>query len=187
MFDDFFPVRMALYDARLQWQLVRLEAEARRLSNRARFLQAVVSGDLALRDMGKGELEAALAEQGYATAQELQVLPPVFDVRTASTSPRTSGAADGDAVPGTSATVPGDSAANGDGASKAAGSTSSFGYLVNLPMWRLTGESVAASVKQADAVQRQIEAARRTRAEDVWAAELTALRGALGAQTAGHS
>lgn len=154
--DDFEPIRRALYERRRQWQLAKLEAEALKLGNRARFLDEVLSGRLDLRAMTRSQLESTLMDGGFATAQQLTVTPPVFRASAADET------VDGDAV------QPAAVAASDRG--------SQFAYLINTPMWQLTGESMSAAAQRAKKTKEDIATLQGTTASELWASELRALR-----------
>ena len=59
---DFFPVRLELYRRRREWLKARYTASSRRLSNRARFVGEVASGDFALFGADRAPRPHALLE-----------------------------------------------------------------------------------------------------------------------------
>jgi DNA topoisomerase II len=63
--DDFYALRVDLYAKRKAHMLARLAAATEKLANRARFVLAVVRGDLIVSNRRKAELLAELHDAGY--------------------------------------------------------------------------------------------------------------------------
>ena len=63
---EFFDVRLDLYKKRKAHLLKVAEAELKRISNKARFILAVVNGDLILSNRKKADIVAELEKEGYS-------------------------------------------------------------------------------------------------------------------------
>ena len=62
---EYFPLRLSLYEARREALLARLDREWRRMDNKVRFILSVVDGSLVVSNRKKAELLQELARQGY--------------------------------------------------------------------------------------------------------------------------
>jgi len=63
--DQYFPVRLKYYQKRKEHMISALEKELRLLSNKARYIQATLSGEIDLRGMKKGDILHMMNEQNY--------------------------------------------------------------------------------------------------------------------------
>jgi len=69
--DEFYSVRLALYHDRVAAQAAAAAVEAKRARSKARFIEAVVGGQLELRKSGgKAQLTQLLAAEGYAPLRD---------------------------------------------------------------------------------------------------------------------
>ena len=62
---EYFPLRLSLYEKRREALLARLDREWRRMDNKVRFILSVVDGSLVVSNRKKAELLQELARQGY--------------------------------------------------------------------------------------------------------------------------
>ena len=62
---EYFPMRLSLYETRREALLARLDREWRRMDNKVRFILSVVNGSLVVSNRKKAELLQELARQGY--------------------------------------------------------------------------------------------------------------------------
>jgi DNA topoisomerase-2 len=63
--DQYFPVRLKYYQKRKEHMIASIEKELRLLSNKARYIQATLNGEIDLRGMKKGDILHMMNEQNY--------------------------------------------------------------------------------------------------------------------------
>jgi len=63
--DQYFPVRLKYYQKRKEHMIASIEKELRLLSNKARYIQATLSGEIDLRGMKKGDILHMMNDQNY--------------------------------------------------------------------------------------------------------------------------
>lgn len=68
--DEFITVRLDYYERRKQVIIAKLEEEICVISNEIRFIKAVISGEIELRDRPIADILRQLKEQGYATRND---------------------------------------------------------------------------------------------------------------------
>ncbi|KAJ9529194.1 hypothetical protein QJQ45_007900 [Haematococcus lacustris] len=131
---EFYDLRLQYYELRRKALLKAAELELLRVSNRMRFILAVINSTLRINNRKKAELEADLAEQGFDRL------------------PNGAKAAKGQGR------VVEPNGEEGDEEGAGAGADVSYNYLLSMPMWSLTWEKVQAlqdaAAEQAAAVAR---------------------------------
>lgn len=68
--DRYFPVRLKYYQKRKDYMIDALEKELRLLSNKARYIQATLQGEIDLRNMKKNDILTMLSELKYDIMEE---------------------------------------------------------------------------------------------------------------------
>jgi DNA topoisomerase-2 len=68
--DRYFPVRLKYYQKRKDYTIDALEKELRLLSNKARYIQATLQGEIDLRNMKKDDILTMLSELKYDIMEE---------------------------------------------------------------------------------------------------------------------
>ena len=63
--DRYFPVRLKYYQKRKDYMIATLEKELRLLSNKARYIQAILGGEIDLRNMKKDDIVNMMSEMKY--------------------------------------------------------------------------------------------------------------------------
>ncbi|CAI5992051.1 unnamed protein product [Closterium sp. NIES-64] len=171
--EDFYGIRLGYYEQRKEHQLAQLRHELLRLDNRARFVRAVIQGDVVITNRKQADIVAQLKVRGFTPLPKGHAAAPVVvaDVDPGSTDV----SADGDDVEMDDVETPaGHKAGKGKntaaaGKSGAAGKTAAAGavpsagavgaayeYLLGMPLWSLTWERVE-----------QLERERRGKEEEV--------------------
>jgi DNA topoisomerase-2 len=144
--EDFFLVRLDLYEQRLHQRRRELKRLHRKFDNQVRFIQAVTSRQLDLMSIEDSELESELEQQGFARFgndsddDEMQV---VDDDDLSLTSKESVGG--------------------------------SYSYLLNIPLSSLTKSHAERLRNQLKNAQEELETLERTSAEDLWRTDLTEL------------
>jgi DNA topoisomerase-2 len=67
--DEFFPIRLALYEKRKAFLLEKLDKQRRKCYNKERFILACLQGTMDLRRKSNAETEVILAKAGYDTLE----------------------------------------------------------------------------------------------------------------------
>jgi len=157
------------YERRREWLLTTARADVEQLENKARFVDAVLSGELALKDMSKSELEGWLHHHEFATSSQLEATPRLFHTRSYACDE--------------GVTVPPAIGAEGTSPTPAEHpkGNSPFGYLINTPVWQLTGESIAQAQRKQETKKERMEWLEGTSARSMWADELNEFRQAVEA------
>jgi DNA topoisomerase-2 len=68
--ERYFPVRLKYYQKRKDHMIAALEKELRLLSNKARYIQSTLQGEIDLRNMKKSDILVMLSELKYDTMEE---------------------------------------------------------------------------------------------------------------------
>ena len=145
---EFFDVRLDLYKKRKAHLLKVAEAELLRISNKARFILAVVDGSLVLANRKKEiEIVADLEGSGYSKLA----------------------ASDKKKSPGADA-----GASDADGETPAGSNAASYDYLLNMSLSSLTLEKVEALKKQESECHAEVEVLKGTTEAQMWRDDLEA-------------
>jgi hypothetical protein len=201
---DFLPVRAGLYAAR-QLRASNLAADAlARASARHRFLTEVTAGSLPLLEARRGSggsgggassskagLAAELARRGYPFVLPASAAPtPVADSAAAAAAD----AAAADSAFGAAAHLVRPevvhqrrvrAAPSGASPSLLAPPPGGYDYLLNLPVWQLTGAAVEAAAAEKAAASASAAVVAAAGPADAWRDDLHRLRAALAAAEAG--
>lgn len=155
--DCFFPVRLALYHDRKSVLQSELDYSATMLENRARFVEAVIKGDIALTTgrKTKGELSADLSSLGFLTVSNLR------KIRENNALMRRGGFV-------LDETAETDESNDGD-----------FDYLLNMPLSSLTAEKIEDLRTEATKKVESLQILRNTSPEDMWREDLDRLEKTL--------
>jgi DNA topoisomerase-2 len=68
--DRYFPVRLKYYQKRKDHMIASIEKELSLLSNKARYIQAMLDGEIDLRNMKKGDILTMMSEHKYDTIDD---------------------------------------------------------------------------------------------------------------------
>jgi len=152
--DLYFPVRMELYRDRKSVMESEMKHSATKFRNKARFVQAVTSGDVDFVSgrKSKAEAEGELRSLGFATAAELDVIRS-DNVVAARRRDIDFVAYDPD---------------QGDSASQ-------FDYLLNMPLSSLTSDKIRELNKDASKKEEELAGVQSKSAEDLWISDLDRL------------
>lgn len=158
---EFFDVRQRTYAKRKEWQVERLAAEWEKLKNKARFIQAVVDGQLVVAKKTKAFLVELLRKEGYlAIFPEKAKRAPVAGV-------------DADE----------EEAADGDERSAGAEEAGHGGYdyLLSMQLWSLTAEKVASLRAECAAKEAELNELLGKSPLDLWRHDLDIFEAAYAA------
>lgn len=161
---EFFDVRKRTYAKRKAWQADRLSAEWEKLKNKARFIQAVIDGQLVVAKKAKAALVELLRAEDY-----LPILPdkpkraPVVGVDAGEAEAEGAGAEEG----------------GGDGSAERG--HGGYDYLLSMPLWSLTAERVASLRAECAAKEAELSELLGKSPLDLWNADLDAFELAYAA------
>lgn len=192
----FLPLRAGLYRARKVREEASLAAQASMADAVHGFLAAVVGGSLKVSGRSRAELAADLRKRDTplllsASAAAAGAAGAPSAAAAAALVQAAAGAAahliDPSALtpgphfirPSMLATQSGTSAGAGADVGGASAGAGSYDYLLQLPLWRLTADSMQRTAAQAAAARSQLQAAQQRRSADIWRAELQRLRQGL--------
>ncbi|KGO74230.1 DNA topoisomerase II, eukaryotic-type [Penicillium italicum] len=145
---EFYVVRLKYYERRKQFQLSDLQRELEKLSNQARFVQMIIDGKLVISKKKKPVLITELKEKGFkpiakvADASKLGEDEPVVEEEEESDDNDT------EVI------------------------SSSFDYLLGMPMWSLTQERVEKLRRQIGDKETEIDVLIKLSKEDIWTHDL---------------
>eukprot|EP00887_Chlorella_sp_A99_P005643 scaffold1.g5643.t1 len=142
---EFFQLRLDHYAKRKALLLASAEADLLRISNKVRFILAVVSGELRLSNRRKADVEGELEAAGYD--------------RLANSKKKAAAAA---------------AAADDDEEGGAPATGLSYDYLLSMPLASLTLEKVQALQSEAGETEARVETLRGTTEQDMWRSDLDA-------------
>jgi len=176
---DFFTLRLRFYTRRRECLIRAAEADQARLSNRARFILAVVAGDLAVSGRSRSAVEAQLDADGFDR------IAPVRNGGKQSGGGGGGGGGGGEDGPGGAGDLTADDAAPLAAAASAInGAAATYDYLLTMPIYSLTLEKVRELQAAADAAAAAVDALRATGPEEMYRADLDALDAAMASRDA---
>ncbi|EKV07062.1 DNA topoisomerase 2 [Penicillium digitatum] len=150
---EFYVVRLKYYERRKQFQLSNLQRELEKLSNQARFVQMIIDGKLVISKKKKPVLITELKEKGFK---------PIAKVAEA-------------AKMGEDEAVVEEGLEEGEDESddpNAEVLSSSFDYLLGMPMWSLTQERVEKLRSQIGEKETEVDVLIKLSKEDIWNRDL---------------
>jgi DNA topoisomerase-2 len=152
--DEFYELRLVGYGKRKEYMMQKLGDEVCKLSNRSRFILAVVRGDLIVSNRKKTELLNELHDSGYKGFEPTATEP-------------TEETAD-DLVAAAATSVVGVDAL-----------ARRYQYLLSMPLWSLTLEKVKSLQAELEEKERQYNELKATPITSLWLRDLNALSVAL--------
>ncbi|RYY35075.1 hypothetical protein EON62_02780, partial [archaeon] len=159
--DTFFEQRMGWYAKRKEYLLAKLTQEVERLSNRARFVKAVIAGDLVVANRKKHDILAELHDAGYKGFEPTESDADAEDVAAAIVEAENAG------VGAAGAGIP------------VAILTKRYHYLLSMPLWHLTAEKVAALMAELADKEAQFRKLKAASLAQLWHSDLNDLERAL--------
>ncbi|KAJ5884702.1 DNA topoisomerase II eukaryotic-type [Penicillium taxi] len=145
---EFFTVRLKYYEKRKQYQLSELQRVLEKLSNQARFVQMIIDGKLVISKKKKLVLVTELKDKGFkpivkvADAAKLGESEPVVE--------------EGEEPEDTNIET----------------MSSSYDYLLGMPMWSLTQERVEKLRRQIGDRETEVDTLIKLSKEDIWKQDL---------------
>jgi len=157
---DFCVLRRKVYERRKAYLVAKLTREKEILSNKARFILLVVSGELELRKRKKADLLKDLKQRGFKPMSELDAIM------------KAGGATCADEAEGTTSDPAAVQGATGEAA---AAEKTDYDYLLGMNLWSLTYEKVEEIKKLLDIKKQELDVLQRTTIEEMWDRDLEAL------------
>ncbi|CAN1342380.1 DNA topoisomerase 2 [Linum perenne] len=148
--EEFFHLRLEYYDKRKKTKLAALELELLRLSNKVRFILAVVNGEIIVNNRKRAELIQELHQKGFT--------PMPIKSKSAAASETTEESEEGD-----------DDQANASGIR-----ASDYDYLLSMAISTLTFEKVQKLLEDRDKLNGEVDALRMMTPKDLWLHDLDA-------------
>ncbi|KAL9109718.1 MAG: hypothetical protein Q9227_005587 [Pyrenula ochraceoflavens] len=146
---EFFHVRLKYYEKRKQWLLSELQKDLEKFTNQARFVKMIIDGKLVISKKKKPVLIAELQKLDFK---------PFAKVRDATK--------DGEQEPIVEEEE--------DSDKEVELASSSYDYLLGMPLWSLTQERVEKLLRQIGEKEEEIDALIKRSKEDLWKADLDA-------------
>ncbi|KAI1831092.1 hypothetical protein DTO006G1_7841 [Penicillium roqueforti] len=146
---EFYVVRLKYYERRKQFQLAELQRDLEKLSNQARFVKMIIEGKLVISKKKKPVLITELKEKGFkpiakvAEAAKMGEDEPVVEEGE-------------EELDETDTQV----------------LSSSFDYLLGMPMWSLTQERVDKLLRQIGDKEAEVDVLIKLSKEDIWTHDL---------------
>jgi DNA gyrase/topoisomerase IV subunit B len=167
--EEFFHLRLDGYERRKAYLVGKLGEETERLSNRVRFILAVISGDLVLSNRKRTELLAELHDAGYKG----------FETGPEAGANQAAEAADADGSDDGSDVDIGNTIGKKGHEIPVQLLSRRYQYLLNQPLWALTLEKVQQLRGELAGKEEQLAKLKATRPDELWLADLDALDLAL--------
>lgn len=150
--DAFVPLRLAAYEKRRQMLIRQAESELKRMSNKTRFILAVVDGEITIGRKKKSVLVSELEEMGFDKMSKTQK------------------------VAAAAAQEEADSAASEEAAESVG---ASYDYLLSMPLWNLTQEKVDDLLAETEVKQGEVKALHATTDKQLWSTDLDSFEDAM--------
>ncbi|KAK0257528.1 DNA topoisomerase 2 [Friedmanniomyces endolithicus] len=155
--EEFYQVRLQMYQKRKQHMLQEMERELQRLTNQARFVKMIIDGQLTVSKKKKAVLVAELQKLGFTR------FPKVVDAKKEgefeAVVVEEGGAGGGD---------------DDEDAETTAGA-SDYDYLLGMAIWSLTQERVERLMQQIGAKEQEIDVLTLKSPKDLWTTDLDEL------------
>eukprot|EP00931_Biecheleriopsis_adriatica_P072603 TRINITY_DN46_c1_g1_i1.p1 TRINITY_DN46_c1_g1~~TRINITY_DN46_c1_g1_i1.p1 ORF type:complete len:1267 (-),score=369.54 TRINITY_DN46_c1_g1_i1:40-3531(-) len=175
--NDFYHVRLGLYDKRKAWLLKRLTRECEVLSAKARFVKLVIDGKLVIRRRKITDLAQDLRKHGFKAISELKGDGGDKDEEKGEDGEEEEDDEDENEEEDAQEDGQGGGSSSSESATKKA--VRDFEYLVGMPISTLTAEKVAELMKQHEQKVAELDALKKKKITDMWLEELAALEKAL--------
>lgn len=145
---EFFTVRLKYYEKRKQHQLSELQKELEKLSNQARFIMMIIEGTLVISKKKKSVLVLELKEKGFKPIAKVAIAAKLGEDEPAMDDPEESDDKNVEVL------------------------SSSYDYLLGMPMWSLTQERVERLRRQIGDREMEIDALIKLSKEEIWKKDL---------------
>ncbi|KAK0272289.1 DNA topoisomerase 2 [Friedmanniomyces endolithicus] len=155
--EEFYQVRLQMYQKRKQHMLQEMERELQRLTNQARFVKMIIDGQLTVSKKKKAVLVAELQRLGFT--RFTKVVDAKKEGEFEAVVVEEGGAAGGD---------------DDEDAETAAGA-SDYDYLLGMAIWSLTQERVERLLQQIGAKEAEIDVLTLKSPKDLWTTDLDEL------------
>jgi len=177
----FFNLRMEHYQKRKDFLVEKLKEEHNRLSNKARFILAVVNKELVISNVKKVDIMKKLKEMKFDKIYNKNVNKQIRSkLKTNKKS-----FDEEDAVNSDSDAENEDEEGEDKGAENAQDDDSKgYDYLLSLPLWSLTMERVKKILQERDAKQKDLDVLSNTTLAEIYTKDLTELEHQLDRQDA---
>lgn len=158
--EEYYPVRLNLYGDRKKYELSKLQTKKKVLDNRSRFIEMVSGGDIKIQNRSRDEIAASLSSNGFLTKSAI----------SDSNNEKKNTIDENDMEYNHSA----------DRAWK------EYDYLLNIPLWQLSAESVTTLKDEHEDINQKVEALENTSPEAMWKNELKNLSSHLNQKKKGY-
>ena len=161
--DEFFDLRLKFYEKRKDYLISKLTRDLAILSNKTRFILAVINEEIKLRNAKKKELCDTLMRKGFI---QMKNMPKILSTKVQEEGKKEGeedeGREEGEEEEGQEESLKPQSELNLDVAAK------EFSYLLSLPLLSLTYEKVEALKKELETKEDELEVINRTSPEKMW-------------------
>lgn len=155
--DEWFPERMRMYGERREYLIGRMKVECKKLSEKARFIEMVVEGDLVLSNRPDAAICTDLHKAKFSPS------PPEFTYRRRDQEE-----------------------ARVEEVSEEDGNNARYSWLLGMPLRSLTKEKVRAFREERDRKLEEMKKLEQTSPEDMWIGDLQLLRTTLSEAYPGY-
>jgi DNA topoisomerase-2 len=157
---EFYDIRLETYVKRKEFMANKLTEENDRLTNKVRFITAVIQDELNIRNVAKAKILTTLRKQGYTAYPKKKVA-------------QVAGNVDADDSIDESEVVEGAEAA------AVTQSSSDYDYLLSMPLWSLTMEKVNKMKQEQKDKQAELDELLGTTTKQMWTQDLDKLEVAI--------
>eukprot|EP00943_MAST-04B_sp_MAST-4B-sp1_P009208 g9208.t1 len=158
--EEYYPVRLNLYGDRKKYELSKLQTKKKMLDNRSRFIEMVSGGDIKIQNRSRDEIAASLSSNGFLTKSAIS-----------------------DSNNGEKNAIDENDMEYNDSADRA---WKEYDYLLNIPLWQLSAESVSTLTDEREEINQKVQALENTSHEAMWKNELKNLSSNLNQKKKGY-
>lgn len=169
--DEFYTLRLQLYDKRKDYMVDTLREEWKKLDNKVRFILAVVNKEIVVNNRKKADLLKELRDKKFDPFSVKKAKKKTADEEVAVESEESEGEEETEEGKDSKANV-----------KKEADSAKDFDYLLSMPLWNLTLEKVQELVRQRDSKSDDLKVLIGTAAKQLWLRDLEELETAMDAR-----
>ena len=171
--EDFYPVRIKLYEDRKNAILEDLDQICKRITNQARFIKEFIEGQLELRNIPKKTILINLKERNYDLMDSGKKMPK--KVAEDAIEVENDEEEENDELPGEAPSKKKKSQSEAKDDPEIETLSKGYNYLLSMKIWSLTRERYLKLLKQKEEAEQDIERIMNKQPKDMWLEDLEAL------------
>ena len=156
--DEFFTLRISLYDKRKKYMISRLKRDLEILSNKARFILAVINEEIKVRNVKKKDICKQLLEKKFT---QMKDMPKILSTKPQFLEKKPQNAEE-----------EGENENEEQKVEKEEDLYKEYSYLLNMSIWSLSFEKVEAMKKEVKKKEEELNVVEKTTLEMMWVNDL---------------